>query len=153
MQYPGPLSAPSYPSYYRGYEGNGVGIRDEMEARYRGDVRSFLIKYGTLEARSTALLSGHVTNGVDDCWMFCTSLKPMSTWKQEDMRKEFAADSVTVIQIRRSLRESWERPSQRTHHGLPGTRRVRLGDSLPPRRTGLGSVGCPRGGQQHPVTL
>ena len=36
------------PTYYREYEGNGVGIRDEQEARYQEDIRSFLTKSGIL---------------------------------------------------------------------------------------------------------
>ena len=34
------------PQCYRKYEGSAGGIRDEMEARYREDIRSFLTKYG-----------------------------------------------------------------------------------------------------------
>ena len=39
------------PSYYRGYDGKGVGIRDDMEARYQEDMQSFLTKYGNYGPR------------------------------------------------------------------------------------------------------
>ena len=87
----------STPSYYREYEEDTEGIRDDLEAKYRGDVRSFLSKYGTLDARSIASLSGRVTYSVDNFWMFCTSQKPTSTRGLEQIRKRFSAECVTTI--------------------------------------------------------
>ena len=74
-----------------------MGIRDEQEARYQEDVRSFLTRHGTMDAASVALVSGHVTYGVDDFWMFCTSVTPMSDRERKQLRKEFAADCMTTI--------------------------------------------------------
>ena len=85
------------PRYYRNYEGDARGIRDEMEARYREDVRSFLTRYGTMDASSIALVSGNVTFGIDDFWMFCTAVEPTLTREREYLRKEFAADCETKI--------------------------------------------------------
>ena len=45
------------PQCYRKYEGSAGGISDEMEARYREDIRSFLTEYGTLDARNVALVA------------------------------------------------------------------------------------------------
>ena len=85
------------PSYYRKYDGDGVGIRDEQESRYQEDARSFLTKYGTMDAASVALVSGHATYGVDDFWMFCTSVTPISDREREQLMKEFTADCMTTI--------------------------------------------------------
>ena len=85
------------PRYYRKYEGDGVGIRDEMEATYQEDVRSFLSRYKTMDAATVGLVSGHVAYGVDDFWMFCTSVTPMSNRERERSQKEFAADCITII--------------------------------------------------------
>ena len=85
------------PSYYRSYEGDASGIRDEMEARYQEDIRSFLTKYRTMDASSVALVSGNATYGIDGFWMFCTSLEPTLTQDRQFLRREFAADCETKI--------------------------------------------------------
>ena len=85
------------PSYFREHQGDGVGIRDEQEARYHEDVRSFLTRHGTMDATSVALESGHATYGVDDFWMFCTFATPMSNREREQLRKEFEAGCITTI--------------------------------------------------------
>ena len=98
MRFPVPLHLHlATPSYYREYEGDGVGIRDEMEARYQEGVRSFLTRYRTMDAATGAWVSGHATYGVNGFWMFCTSFKQISSLEQERLRKEFSADCVTSI--------------------------------------------------------
>ncbi len=82
---------------YRNYEGEGEGIRDEQEGRYDEDVRPFFSKYGQYELAANPSLSGHVTYGVSDSWLFCTSLKPTSANGIESLRRAFSAECVTEI--------------------------------------------------------
>lgn len=84
------------PRHYRNYEGDARGVRDGMEAKFKEDVRSFLTRY-TLDRRSVALVSGSVTYGIDDFWMFCTTLAPALTREREFLRDEFGADCETNI--------------------------------------------------------
>ena len=61
--------------YYRKYEGEGEGIRDEMEGRFQKDMSNALLRrMGISEQSST--LSAQATMGVEDQWLFCASLVP-----------------------------------------------------------------------------
>ena len=82
---------------YRDFEGAAGGIRDEMEARSKEDVRSVFAKTGTVPASATRYVTGHVTYGVDGFWVFCTSMRPPSTWRLERLRKRFGAECATTI--------------------------------------------------------
>ena len=85
------------PRYYRRYEGGADGVGDEMEAQYRADVRPLLTGKSTLDPFPLAAVSGHVAYGVDDFWMFCTSIAPGTTFELDQLRKQFSAECVTVI--------------------------------------------------------
>ena len=85
------------PRYFRSIEGAGDGIRDEMEARYREDVRSLYARTGTVPASVSRYVTGHVTYGVDGFWVFCTSIRPPSSWRVERLRKQFGAECATTI--------------------------------------------------------
>ncbi len=86
------------PEYYRNYEGDACGIRDEMEGRYQEDIRTYLTRSGTLDAVRSSMVSGHVTHKFDDFWMFCTSQEPMWTREREHLRMEFKANCDTTIE-------------------------------------------------------
>ena len=85
------------PRYYRDYGGHEGGIRDDMEGQYREDVRSVFAKTGSLELSRMPGLSGSVTYGVDGIWVYCTSIRPTSTWNRERLRQRFQAEFVTTI--------------------------------------------------------
>ncbi len=85
------------PEYYRTYEGNAVGVRDEMEASYREDVRSWLTQCRTMDRSRMAKISGSVICGVDDLWMFCTSVPPVLSLRRRNQLTEFDADCMTTI--------------------------------------------------------
>ena len=85
------------PRYYREFEGDGDGIRDEMEARYHEDMRSFLAKGGAVEPGRVPSVGGHATLGVDGFWLFCTSIRPSSAWQLERLRRRFGAERATTI--------------------------------------------------------
>ncbi len=85
------------PGHYRKYEGGEGDIRDDMEARYREDVRSVFAKTGSLELSRMPGLSGSVTYGVDGFWVYCTSVRPTSTGEQERLRRRFQSDCATTI--------------------------------------------------------
>ena len=86
------------PTYYRNYEGNATGVRDEMEGRYQEDVRSYLGKCRKLDVGNVSMVSGNVTHAIDDFYMFCTSLKTTFTREQEHIRRGFDSDCETRIQ-------------------------------------------------------
>lgn len=61
--------------YYRKYEGPGEGIRDEMEGNFKEDIRKTGAERLGL-SRWAGAISGHITWGGADRWLFCTSLVP-----------------------------------------------------------------------------
>lgn len=87
--------------YYRHYEGNAQGVRDENEATYQESLLGYLAKWnpevrGLLDPwRGSA--SGSVTYRVDEQWIFCTSSSPQSRSEQVRMCEEFEADCATWL--------------------------------------------------------
>ena len=61
--------------YYREYEGAGSDIRDEMEARFREDTTDTLSRGTGLTGHGSSF-SAQTTMGVEDRWLFCTSIVP-----------------------------------------------------------------------------
>ena len=89
---------PATPQYYRDFEGDAEGIRDEMEAQYREVMRTAFAKTGALASlRGFPSLTGHVIRGVDGFWIFCASVRPPSSWRLEQLRRRFGAERVTNI--------------------------------------------------------
>ena len=84
-------------SYFREYEKDASDRRDEEEARCKADILPLLSKYGSGNLRGVASMSGHVTYGVDDFWLFCTSQQPKTARGLEQMRRRFSAECVTAI--------------------------------------------------------
>lgn len=86
------------PEYYRNFEGDASGVRDDMEGRYQEDIRSFHTKWETLDAVSASMVTGNVTYGTNEFWMFCTSVEPRLTQERRELREEFGANCDTEIQ-------------------------------------------------------
>ena len=63
--------------YYREYEGEGEGIRDEMEGRFQEDISPTLLRRMGPSGRGGSF-SAQVVMGVEDQWVFCTSV--VSKW-------------------------------------------------------------------------
>ena len=84
--------------YYRNYEGDACGVGDEMEGRYQEDVRSCLNKNGTFDVGTISMMSGNVTYGTEDFWIFCTSVEPTVTLERDYLRRVFKADCETRIE-------------------------------------------------------
>ena len=59
--------------YYREYEGDGEGIRDEMEGRFQEDISQTVLRRMGLSGRGGSF-SAQAVWGVEDQWVFCTSL-------------------------------------------------------------------------------
>lgn len=85
------------PRYYREFEGDAEGVRDELEGRYREDVRSAFARLGTVSPGLMRSVTGYMTYGVDGFWIFCTSIRPPSPWQLEELRGRFGAEQVTTI--------------------------------------------------------
>ena len=92
------------PEYYRKYPGEDIGIRDEKEASYskKMDLKRFMDRYGPQRSNfglQTGWGSAELTFGRDDCWMFCTSLKPTTAGKARQLGSRLSEDydGVTVI--------------------------------------------------------
>ena len=61
--------------YYREYEGEGEGIRDEMEGRFQEDITQTVSRHmGRSGWRGS--FSAKAIMGVEDQWVFCTSVVP-----------------------------------------------------------------------------
>ena len=84
-------------SYYREYENDTSDRRDEQEAGYKADIVPFLSKLGSRKPRGLATVFGHVTYGINDFWLFCTSQQPKTARGLEQMRRRFSAECVTAI--------------------------------------------------------
>ena len=92
------------PRYYRNYPGEDLGIRDEKEASYikRMDLKGFLDKYSP-QLSSLGMAPGQgsadLTFARDDCWMFCTSVKPTTDGQAGQLGQPFSKDydCATVI--------------------------------------------------------
>ena len=65
--------------YYRKYEGEGEGIRDEMEGRFQEDISQTLLRRMGLSGRGGSF-SAQAIMGVEDQWVFCTSV--VSKWAE-----------------------------------------------------------------------
>ena len=93
------------PRFYRNYPGEDLGIRDEKEASYirRMDLKRFLDTYNP-QLSSLGMVPGQgsakLTFVRDDCWMFCTSLKPATEGQARQLGRPFSKDydCVTVIE-------------------------------------------------------
>ncbi len=68
------------PEFYRCCPGEDLGIRDEKEASYirKMDLKRFLETYNPQSDLAKAYVQGstELTFAQDDCWMFCTSVRP-----------------------------------------------------------------------------
>lgn len=63
--------------FYRQYEGEGEGIRDEMEGRFQEDISATLSKRMKLHIPRGSF-KAQATMGGEDKWLFCASLVPNS---------------------------------------------------------------------------
>ncbi len=61
--------------FYRQYDGEGEGIRDEMEGRFQEDYSATLLRHVQLPI-SSGSFRAQATLEVEDQWLFCTSLVP-----------------------------------------------------------------------------
>ena len=93
------------PRFYRNYPGEGLGIRDEKEASYvkRMDLKGFFDKYSPELSRlgmAPGQGSAEMTFARDDCWMFCTSVKPAMEGQGWQLGRQFSEeyDCATVIE-------------------------------------------------------
>ena len=85
------------PRFYRKYPGEDLGIRDEKEASYVTgmDLSEFL---GTYSPRLSSLGmapgqgSAELTFARDDCWIYCTSVKPETAGQAGQLRRRFSKD-------------------------------------------------------------
>ncbi len=84
-------------SYYREYEKDARDTRDELEGRYEADIVPLSSKYWSQRFGAIASVSGHVTYGVSDFWLFCTSPQPKTARGLEQLRRRFSAECVTTI--------------------------------------------------------
>ena len=84
--------------YYRKYEGEGKGIRDDMEGRYEEDVTADFLKRMGLSGYGISV-SARATKGVRDQWIFCTSMvpEPAMSWSTEKLGQEFGYECGTKI--------------------------------------------------------
>ena len=102
------------PLYYRGYDGEGSGIRDQDEAVYVESLHSFFGKYnpealamlGTWSGTFTvgkrkvtweAKTSGSVTYQMNDRWIYCTARHPRSRSERALMQNKFDGDCMTAL--------------------------------------------------------
>ena len=102
------------PLYYRGYDGEGSGIRDEAEAVYVESLRSVFAKYnpealamiGTWSGTFTVgnrkvtwevKTSGSVTYQTNDSWIYCTARHPRSRSERALMQSKFDGDCMTAL--------------------------------------------------------
>ncbi|MXY59571.1 MAG: hypothetical protein F4Y96_03600 [Chloroflexi bacterium] len=93
------------PRFYRNYPSEDLGIRDEEEASYikRIDLKKFLSLYSPqLSSLGMASEQGSadLTLARDDCWIFCTSLKPATEGQAGQLGRQFSDgyDCATVIE-------------------------------------------------------
>ena len=93
------------PRFYRDYPGEDLGIRDEKEASYirRMDLKGFLDRYSPkLSGLGMAPRQGsaEMTFARDDCWMFCTSVKPATKEQGRRLGRQLSEeyDCATVIE-------------------------------------------------------
>ncbi len=92
------------PRFYRNYPGEDLGIRDEKEASYvkRVDLKWFLDTYNP-QPLSFEMApdqgSVELTYARDDCWLFCTSVKPSTERRVRQLGRQLSVDydCATVI--------------------------------------------------------
>ena len=84
--------------YYREYDGEGSGIRDDMEARFQEDMTDTLLKRMGLIAQWSSF-SARATMSVGDQWIFCTSVLPTGAVESTSRRlgKSFGYQCGTRI--------------------------------------------------------
>lgn len=84
--------------FYRQYEGEGEGIRDEMEGRFQEDYSATLLRHVKLPI-SRGSFTAQATLEVEDQWLFCTSLVPnwLSGLSVERIGKKLGYDCGTEI--------------------------------------------------------
>ena len=92
------------PEYYRKYPGEDIGVRDEKEASYvrKMDLKDFLDRYNPRRTEfglRTGSGTAELTFGRDDCWIFCTSMKPATVGQARELGRRVSKDyeSLTVI--------------------------------------------------------
>ena len=87
--------------HYRRYDGEGPGIGDETEATYVKSLLSYLEKWNPEVAARHELqrgyVSGSITHGTDDQWLYCTARYPRSAEERTRLLREFDADCVTHL--------------------------------------------------------
>ncbi len=84
--------------FFRDQDEPEGGIGDEFEARQTRDIHTVLKETGSSELLSSnSSLSGEVTYGTDDFWIFSTSVMPHSTPELERMRQRFSYECATSI--------------------------------------------------------
>ena len=84
------------PEFYRSYPGEDLGIRDEEDAAYmkKMDLERFLETYNPDSDLLKASVQGSVelTFARNDCWMFCTCVRPMTKGQTKQLGRRISED-------------------------------------------------------------
>ncbi len=84
------------PEFYRSYPGEDLGIRDEEDASYirKMDLKRFLETYNPQSdlAKASVQGSAELTFAQNDCWMFCTSVRPTTKGQTRQLGRRISED-------------------------------------------------------------